>query len=675
MQTSTKRTGLTLSMAIAEKRGERGSLCAAAYTMLDEDGPLFSGSLLIDETTRHRARLFGLLDALQTLRETQGLLERFVVRWATDALPMAQSNVRAMREIMQGRTPTRKVGNEVVPLANLGVLQQVALLAEQVQLKAIDRVDISAIEWRLCMLNAKQRLKLGGPNRIDGGGKHKRRSKGKVSAETQPSFNLMPQMWQLPSYANLSTWEADVFAAYGHTVRQGQRHFLLQSCPGSNQQRVALAIANQMLKCGFVRRVVTAVPTRYQQQSWGLCAAEMYQLNWASDVDWKVWGNKFSGYVGRYNDVLGGRWDKKETLVIFVDIEHGYETLGRSHALAKLGKDVPYTLNLCRAPLRLRRRHMPHPHLTYSSEKIAEPDFSLSRQQAIETGMFEPTYFTCFGRPKKGPLPLTDNELAEMYLNVQSQIGRMWLRPILSRAQQELTQRRLKQLDAAAVIYVKNRKQAKQLAPLVCAMSGTEPILAIGDSLTTARNLQRFTDGTGRWVIIDRAIAPYVTLPRVQVIVYLAPIVDETSLYRVLGELGEKSNRACFALGVVPQLNERIKLLAGQQTGTARFVGRVSEEVVQVSAETSPDSPIDDAFLQQLQLFESKRNSRGHLLRQVQSAVQRIARQQGILERHLQAELNRVQLIKRQSACTDEMLADRIHILGRWEKEGVPAWT
>ncbi len=332
------------------------------------------------------------------------------------------------------------------------------------------------------------------------------------------------------------------------------RDFLVSATPGAGKTQFALTMAKQLLDQGAIEQIVIVVPTDALRIQWADAAA-------APDLRLKLMpvGTVEDYYKDDYNGVVvtyaqltrsgvGSEAVRsltaQPTLAILDEIHHAGENRAWGDGLMYAAEHAVHRIALTGTPWR-RNEYEPIPFCTYDSSNKIHVDYKYEYGEAVADGVCRRIEFYRYAGSAKWAVGSTEIEvqlgedLARAHL-----AGAMdaildprneWMPALLDQADRALDEVREQIPDAAGLVVADNVYLARAYLDYLARRTGTQPTLVVSDEVGAKENLDRFRDGTSKWIVAVRMVSEGVDIPRLAVGVYATRAATPLFFRQVVG--------------------------------------------------------------------------------------------------------------------------------------------
>jgi len=373
--------------------------------------------------------------------------------------------------------------------------------------------------------------------------------------------------WQAEAHDKAVDWFLD---------RATDRHFLIDAAPGAGKTLVSCAIAETMIKRGFVQRVVVIAPrTEVVNQ-------------WAKDFSY-VTGRHMSRITGADDDFSAMKLDVCATWAATDALHDGFQELCENadvlvicdehhHAAVKAAwgetadsafRKAAYVLVLTGTPTRSDGKHTIF--LPYADDgRVSLPDggsYRLTYGEAVDLGYCRPvTFHRHHGRFRVdledgSQLTITGDQPASVpgghpaarVLRRSVEFYKLTCVPqydergaarldgfqgsMMSRAADKLDDLRERMPEAGGLVIASSIEMAEYFAELIQGLEGERPIIVHSGIPNPDAKINAFRRTDARWLVSVGMVSEGVDIPRLRVLVYLPSALTELAFRQAVGRV------------------------------------------------------------------------------------------------------------------------------------------
>lgn len=523
------------------------------------------------------------------------------------------------------------------------------------------------------------------------------------------------------SEIKLRPWQQEAFGIYRDAVTQGQRKILIEATPGAGKTTAALVLCMHQLRRAGAKRLGIVVPTAHLKVQWARAALALgIHLDSTFSNSTGVLARDYAGFVVTYQQIAQQpvlfRQLSRQGCVVLDEVHHAGDGLSWGDALRTAFSEANFIICLSGTPF--RSDSAPIPFVTYDELGFSRPDYSYSYSRAVEEGVCRPTAFFTYGgevawRDEAGEMAarFSDNIDAigssrRLRAALDAQSG--WIAPMLSEAHKMLMTARKEQPDAGGLLVAADQTSARKLARLLASLTQTKPVVILSEEALAAQNLKRFRDSHEPWLVACNMVSEGVDIPRLRVGVYATTVRTKMYFRQFLGRIvrrtphGPKLQVAYCYLPADPvlsmlaeQIEDEIRHTIRQADDNSDFEKERRENVDREKPQSSwealasTNSGINSVIVHgdQLSLFSQstvteevqhvvhqkvtarldERRSRAEekaiLALEVRKLANMYHKRSGRTHAQIHTQLNTMQGVKTQAACTEQQMRQRITLL------------
>lgn len=337
------------------------------------------------------------------------------------------------------------------------------------------------------------------------------------------------------SVSGLREWQQRAKDAF---LAADKQDFLVSATPGAGKTRFALDLARDLDNAGRVQRVVIVVPSDPLRKQWAdqgdAYGLPLVPVNEATDYD----KSGYKGCVVTYQQLRNGanllrRATRIPTLAIIDEIHHAGEgdNYQWGEDLKQALEHARYRLALTGTPWR-RDKYSPIPFIEYDDDGKVKVDAAYEYGEAVADGVCRPIEFHAYD----GEANWRDPNLATPLVTVSlTQVGRPdvgialdtvfsphspWIKTLLIKGAEALDALREEVPDAGGLVVADNQYAAGEYAKQLKDITGEMPALATMNVVDAKAVIEKFKNGTQRWIVAVRMVSEGVDIPRLAVGVY-----------------------------------------------------------------------------------------------------------------------------------------------------------
>lgn len=407
----------------------------------------------------------------------------------------------------------------------------------------------------------------------------------------------------------LRPWQAEAFSKL---LRHERDAFLAVACPGAGKTVFAARAIFHWLATNAADRVLVVAPSRNLKKQWMRALAGFgIQLNPEYEKD-KILRSGFHGYAVTYQGIFEDEdrdnildWAKRHrTLLVCDEIHHAGHEKAWGRQLIKIGDASVFKLGLSGTPFRSDKTAIPF--VTYQ-DNSSIADFSYTYGDALRDSQPPAKPFI-----RSIVFPAVDGEFewfdeagdhsvtfedelpereARRRLSASMNMDGGWLKNVLGRANDRLTEIRQgfdetrAVPNAAGLVTCIDIPHAERVAEYLRKVTGEPVTLVHSDDAESSALIDRFRDGTDRWIVSVRMVSEGVDIPRIQVLVYATTILSRLFFIQFAGRALRGSGTAVMFIPgdeVLIQYAREIAILRDHQ---------IDDEVAGPGGERDGDGP------------------------------------------------------------------------------------
>lgn len=381
-----------------------------------------------------------------------------------------------------------------------------------------------------------------------------------------------------------------------------EKQALVEATPGAGKTHLAGAWARRLIRAKEITHCVAVVPSRAIKDS----VARTFHLH---GVNTKPVHNADSGPPRQYNAIactyqqlpnLVGQfesWVSNGARIGFVfdEIHHASEENVWGGAVEACARISTRILSMSGTPFRSDGRRISC--ISYDDDAKAIPSYSYDYRRGVREGVCRPLWFRVSGGEarvdREGDVELIpingESEMADRGARFAMRDTTEFLRSLLQQSKDKLDELRRADPDAAMLVVcqpwedVSGDRHAQMVARMIKRMFGENPEVVLCDDENGPGKIQKFKNGTGRFIVAVRMISEGVDIPRIRVIT-LATVPTRELLFRqIIGRAvrvessGPADQRSFVFMPQTPQLVEMAKRI--EEEADAGLRDRDEDEV------------------------------------------------------------------------------------------------
>lgn len=434
------------------------------------------------------------------------------------------------------------------------------------------------------------------------------------NASRYAAENLSPAFPQRAAWGtarSLRAWQAEALDLY---LRENPQDFLTVATPGAGKTTFALRIATELLARQVVERVTVVCPTEHLKTQWAMSASRVgLQLDPDFTNAQRVEAEFFKGVCVTYAQVAANpelhraRTKHAPTLVILDEVHHGGDALSWGDAIRRAFTPATRRLSLTGTPFRSDTSQIPF--VTYEPDGYgtlrSKADYAYGYGDALKDGVVRPVLFMSYSghmqwQTKQGDVveatlgePLTKDMTKQAWRTALDPHGQ-WIPSVLGAANDRLSVVRQTVHDAAGLVIASNQTNARAYADTLAAITGEYPAVVLSDDAGANDRIERFTEGTSRWMVAVRMVSEGVDIPRLAVGVYATSASTPLFFAQAIGRFVRVRRRGETATVFLPSVPNLLQLASEME----------KERDHAIAKRSAPDG-LDDALIEAANREES----------------------------------------------------------------------
>lgn len=350
----------------------------------------------------------------------------------------------------------------------------------------------------------------------------------------------------------LRRWQAEGLRAYEKSVRKGLTDFLLVVITAGGKTTFALESGRRLLGRGEVERVVVVCATRQQCRQFAR-QAKKFGLNLDANFS-NADGVEADGYhgvavtyqqVSAAPDLFRMTCAERKTLVVLDEIHHVADRRAFGRAVRQAFEVACLRLTMSGTLFRSDGLKIPFVNFV---DGLSRPDYSYGYVRAVEDRVCRPVIFHTY----EGEVVYQREGSDELYRHTMREVvdattatERLfvaldprggWLPKVIKDADANLNAMRAAgHADAGGLIVARDQAHAKEIARVVCELTGEEPALVISEDPEAFEKIEAFTEDNRRWMVAVRMVSEGTDIPRLRVGVYATNVKTELFLKQFTG--------------------------------------------------------------------------------------------------------------------------------------------
>ncbi|MEU4207959.1 DEAD/DEAH box helicase [Rothia terrae] len=372
----------------------------------------------------------------------------------------------------------------------------------------------------------------------------------------------------------LRAWQQEAMEKYFAT---NPRDFMAVATPGAGKTTFALTVAKELFNRGTINRMTVVAPTDHLKRQWADAAA---RVGISIDPNFKnsdgSHGREYQGVALTYAQVANkpllhrARTENGRTLVIMDEIHHAGDALSWGDGLREAFEPAHRRLALTGTPFRSDTAAIPFVQYEEDKDGIrrSKSDYSYGYGPALKDHVVRPVIFMAYSGQMRWRTSAGEEMAANLgegfTKDVTAQAWRtaldpqgQWIPTVLSAADKRLSEVRKTVPDAGALIIATDHADAKAYAAQLQAITGEKPAVILSDDKEASNNIDKFSEGTSRWMVAVRMVSEGVDVPRLAVGVYATSTSTPLFFAQAIGRFVRARKRgetASVFLPSVPQL-------------------------------------------------------------------------------------------------------------------------
>ena len=409
----------------------------------------------------------------------------------------------------------------------------------------------------------------------------------------------------------LRAWQVEALDEY---FKFEQKDFLVSATPGAGKTTFALRLASELLHRHVIDRITVVAPTEHLKTQWADAAHRVgIRLDPKFENRHGHHARHYHGVAVTYAQVavkasvhrnltLSGR-----TLVILDEVHHGGDALSWGDAIREAFE--PAIRRLCLTGTPFRSDTAPIPFVRYLQNehgiRTSQTDYGYGYGRALEDGVVRPVLFLSYAgrmrwRTKSGDEmearlgdPDTKDVTSQAWRTALDPNGE-WIPAVLRAADRRLTEVRHAVPDAGGLVIATDQTTARAYAAILEEITGTMPTVVLSDEKAASDRIEKFSQGTDRWMVAVRMVSEGVDVPRLCVGVYATSSSTPLFFAQAIGRFVRARRRGETASVFIPSVPILQGLAAALEKERDHALDRDSNK-----DDLLDDSLIDDANRQE----------------------------------------------------------------------------
>lgn len=351
----------------------------------------------------------------------------------------------------------------------------------------------------------------------------------------------------------LRAWQEDALQTFFDTK---PTDFLVSATPGAGKTALACTLARRAAERGLISRVIVVVPTDALRLQWTDAAAQ-YGLKlkaYTGEFEGDFQRPGFDGVVVTYAQLVGVACSLAQrlcahhrTMAIIDEIHHAGDSKPWGDGLQAAVGGAAHRIALTGTPWR-RSPNERIPFVAYDAVTgEVQVDYSYGYGRAVADGVCRAATFDAYegeGRWIDCGLTVTANLGAEL---TDDQTGAMldtiyrpdylWIRSILTEANDALIETRTEVPDAAGLVVASSQSYANRYGAVLEQITGRAPVVVTSDDKTSKDKIDAFRNSGDRWIVAVNMVSEGIDIPRLLVGVYASKTRTPLFFRQVAGRL------------------------------------------------------------------------------------------------------------------------------------------
>lgn len=519
----------------------------------------------------------------------------------------------------------------------------------------------------------------------------------------------------------LRPWQQEAFGTYRDCVLRGEKTILLEATPGAGKTTAALVLALHQMRKREAKRIGIVVPTAHLKVQWARAAATLdLHLDSSFSNSKGLLSGDYDGFVVTYQQVAQKpglfRRLTPSSCVILDEVHHAGDGLSWGDGLRAAFHEASFIICLSGTPF--RSDSAPIPFVPYDENGFSLPDYSYQYSRAVEEGVCRPTAFFTYGgdvawREEAGDVSASFTDELDYIgqsrrLRAALDVQSGWIEPMIRDAHEMLIKTRREHTNAGALLVAADQTSARRLAKLIHSLTKTSPVVILSEEAEAARKLKNFRDSDEPWLVACNMVSEGVDIPRLRVGVYATTVRTKMYFRQFLGRivrriptLASLQVAYCY-LPADPTLTKLAEEIEEEIRHCVRPKAEFDEDFQrrEASNDDKPDRPQWEALAShnsginsvivhgnQLTLFgglthneeihqvvtekvaarlderRTRAEEKAFLINEVRKLVNIYHKRTSRSHAQVHAQLNAMQKVKTQTACTERQLRERIGLI------------
>ena len=416
-----------------------------------------------------------------------------------------------------------------------------------------------------------------------------------------PSY---PQRAPWGTAGKLRAWQQEALEAY---FAREPRDFLVAATPGAGKTTFALTLAHELLRLGTVKQIIVVAPTEHLKTQWADAAARLnIRLDPAFRNSHVAPARYYHGVVVTYAQVAARSsvhrmlTERTQTLVILDEVHHGGDALSWGDAIRDAYGPAVRRLSLSGTPFRSDTAPIPFVeyHPDESGGRVSKTDYDYGYGRALADGVVRPVLFHVYAGNMRWQTSMGDEIEAQLgqdnTKDINAQAWRTaldpagsWMQAVLRSANDRLTEIRKHVPDAGGLVIATDQTVARAYAKLLHGITGERATVVLSDEDGASARIEKFSEGTTRWMVAVRMVSEGVDVPRLSVGVYATSSSTPLFFAQAIGRFVRARRRGEAASVFLPHVPPLMKLANEMEKQRDHALDR----------QTKDDDGLEDALL------------------------------------------------------------------------------
>lgn len=390
----------------------------------------------------------------------------------------------------------------------------------------------------------------------------------------------MPSM---PDLSRLRTWQAEAITQY---LSEYRKDFTVTATPGAGKTTFALTLAKHLLSERVIDRIIVVVPTDHLRTQWATAAKRLGVVLDPTLGNDAILKKEFHGYVTTYPQVashplLHQRRTElpRRTFVIMDEIHHAGDGLSWGEAILEAFSPAERRLALTGTPFRTSDKEK-IPFVRYEDDEEglrSVADYTYGYRDALDNNVVRPVMFAAYTGQAQwstnaGEMAasltdeLTKDQEMQAWRTILEPTGE-WVAHVLAAAAARLEEMRTAGMyDAGMLVLASDQESAKAYAKVVQAVTGVKPTLALSEDPKASAKIEKFANGTEKFLVAVRMVSEGVDVPRLGVLVWLTSYRTPLFFAQAVGRVVRSRRAGESATVFLPAVRPLLALAAELET-------------------------------------------------------------------------------------------------------------